>query len=67
VRLLDTVLAHGDRSAGAHLSTHHRVLVGAQGTTADCLLEHVGNLFLPHCAGGHLLHHVAQCQAVSLK
>lgn len=65
VRLLDAILAHSYWSAGAHLSTHHGVLVGAQGATTDRLLEHVGGLFLPHSPGGHLLHHVAQCQAVS--
>lgn len=65
VRLLDAVFANRNWRSGAHISAHDGILVGAKGALANRLLEHVGCLLLPHRAGRHLLHYVAQRQAVS--
>lgn len=61
-----TVHPDGGRRPRPDVPAHDRVLVGADGTAADRLLEHVGGLSVSDRAGGNLLHPVAQCKEVRI-
>lgn len=49
------------RSVGANLSTNYGILVGAEGTTADRLLEHVRCVSASDSTGSNMLYTVAKC------
>lgn len=64
MRILDAIFTNGNRCACSDLSTHNRVLVGAERAFANCFLDYVSGLFLSYCFSSDLLHYVEECQKV---